>query len=88
MTEDRFWRTVRVSTPYGKNYSAHITCKGYDYNEESTLEEGESVAKQRLFDTLKKNGHIDEPLNDDRADYRAMCQNSMSIGKEQGNTID
>lgn len=58
MTEDRFWMCVRVSTPYGKYHSAHITCRGVDYNEESSLEEGEFVAKDKLFKRLKDLGYI------------------------------
>jgi hypothetical protein len=58
MTEDDFWRLVMVTTPYGKYHAAHITCKGYDYSEESRLDEGENVAKEKLFNKLKSLGHI------------------------------
>jgi hypothetical protein len=58
--ENWFWRTVRTSQPYGKYWAAHITSKGYDHNAEATNEEGEHVAKQRLFDHLKDNGHIED----------------------------
>lgn len=43
-----------------KYHAAHITCRGYDYFEESTLEEGEMVAKEKLFNKLKELGHIVE----------------------------
>lgn len=32
MQESRFWELVKVNKPYGKYYSAFITCNGYDYN--------------------------------------------------------
>lgn len=58
MKEQDFWILVRVNTPYGKYHSAFITCNCYDYNEESTLEEGPEVAKLKLFAHLKSLGHL------------------------------
>lgn len=58
MTEYDFWRLIRVTTPYGKYHSAHVTCKGYDYNKKSTLKEGKVVAQEKLLTKLKKLGHI------------------------------
>jgi hypothetical protein len=58
MTEDDFWRLVRVNTPYGKYHAAHITCRGMDYSEESKLTEGPDVAKDKLFDKLKLLGFL------------------------------
>lgn len=58
MTEERYWRLVKVSQPYGKYYSAHITCAGYDHNEETTNEEGSHLAKERLLARLKAMGHV------------------------------
>lgn len=63
MTEERFWQLVRVSTPYGKYHSAHITSMGYDHNEESSLEEGPYLAKERLRDKLVSLGHLTELYN-------------------------
>lgn len=58
MSEDDFWRLVRVNKPYGKYYSAHITCNGMDYNAESRLDQGENEAKDKLFHKLKALGHL------------------------------
>lgn len=83
MTEDQFWMHVRISTPYGKYHSAHITSMGMDYNEESRLDEGEHVAKERLFKRLKELGHITEDLakisRQQRAEYLEMKNQSMNI---------
>lgn len=83
MTEETFWRVVRTSTPYGKYHSAHITSRGYDYNEESSLEEGPCVAESRLFDKLKSMGHIEDDKASEskkqRREYMEMKSNSMNI---------
>jgi hypothetical protein len=56
--EQKFYRLVRRSTPYGKYHAANITWKGYDYFAESHLDDGEQLAVDRLFENLKGLGLI------------------------------
>lgn len=56
--EQKFYRLVRTSTPYGKYHAANITWKGYDYFDEAHIDHGEQIAKDRLFEQLKKAGLI------------------------------
>jgi hypothetical protein len=62
--KERFWRVVRVSCPYGKYFSAHITSRGVDYNAEAELYEGEHMAKKRLFVKLEELGHFNQGTKD------------------------